>query len=240
MKSFIAIAAVLLSGCALLTEAHISFRQPCPRRGPYWDCPQPGPGEWELVDYDIRSPIGTHDRINNPMCKWPSSFAGTRPVYQAGQTVQATMDIGAYHKGGSCQWTLSYDNGKTWVVFQDLFQTCMSTASNGNTFTLPFTLPANAPSGNAILNLIWNNNEGNREMYSSCSDIVIQGVNGGSLSGVAPLLATSGPSSPLIKEIAVSNGDWGQAHFAARKPITVTAPAVASNKRRFISRFSKD
>ena len=69
----------------------------------------------------------------------------------------------------------------------------MSTASNGNTFTLPFTLPANAPSGNAILNLIWNNNEGNREMYSSCSDVVIQGVNGGSLSGVAPLLANYGP-----------------------------------------------
>ena len=36
----------------------------------------------------------------SPMCKWPSSFDGVRPVFQAGQTVNASMDIGAYHLGG--------------------------------------------------------------------------------------------------------------------------------------------
>ncbi|KAF8924182.1 hypothetical protein EDD21DRAFT_358859, partial [Dissophora ornata] len=100
MKSFIAAAAILLSGFALLTEAHISFRYPCPRRGAYSECPQPASGDWSLIDYDIRSPLGTHDAIVSPMCKWPSSFAGVRPVFQAGQTVNATMDIGAFHLGG--------------------------------------------------------------------------------------------------------------------------------------------
>lgn len=69
----------------------------------------------------------------------------------------------------------------------------MADASNGVTYKMPFKIPAGAPSGKAILNLIWNNNEGNREMYSSCSDVVISGSNGGSLSGVAPLIANYGP-----------------------------------------------
>ncbi|KAF9583504.1 hypothetical protein BGW38_009309 [Lunasporangiospora selenospora] len=226
MKSFLATTLVLFSSFALLAEAHISFRFPCPRRGSFWDCPQPGPGEWGLVDYDSRSPVGTHDRINNPICKWPSGFKGPRPVFKAGETVKATMDIGAYHKGGSCQWALSYDNGTNWVVFQDLFRTCMADASNGVQYTLPFTIPANAPSGNAILNLYWNNNEGNRELYSSCSDVTIDGKNGGTLSGVAPLLANYGPGSPLIKEAALAGGDWGKQHFDARKPISVSVPPV--------------
>ncbi|KAF9113888.1 hypothetical protein BGX27_000644 [Mortierella sp. AM989] len=238
MKSFIAAATVLLSGFALLAEAHISFRYPCPRRGPYWECPQPDSGGWNLVDYDIRSPLGTHDRINSPMCKWPSSFSGVRPIFQAGNTFSATIDIGAYHKGGSCQFALSYDNGVTWVVFQDKLKTCLADANNGVSYSLPISIPSGAPSGPAILNMIWNNNEGNREMYSSCADVVIQGTNGGSISGVAPLIANYGPSSPLIKELALSNGDYGQAYFAARKPITVTVPRQSSAERRSLNRLS--
>ncbi|KAF8980037.1 hypothetical protein BGZ46_004718 [Entomortierella lignicola] len=232
MKSFIAAAAVLLSGFALLTEAHISFRYPCPRRGPYSECPQPSSADWNLIDYNIRSPLGTHDQIVSPMCKWPSSFDGVRPVLQAGKITNATLDIGAYHKGGSCQFTLSYDNGTTWVVFHDQLLTCLADASNLSTYNLPFTIPAGAPSGPAILNLIWNNNEGNREFYSSCADVVIQGTNGGSISGLAPLIANYGPSSPFIQEQSLANGDYGQAYFAARKPITVTAPSQTGSKRR--------
>ncbi|KAG0237774.1 hypothetical protein B0O80DRAFT_487266 [Mortierella sp. GBAus27b] len=235
MKSFFAAASVLLAGFALVAEAHISFRTPCPRRGPYSECPQ---GDWNLIDYNIRSPLGTHGSITNPICKWPSSFPGVRPVYTAGQTVNATMDIGAYHRGGSCQWALSYDNGKTWVVFQDKLLTCMADASNGIQYSLPFTIPASAPSGPAILNLFWNNNEGNRELYSSCADVVIQGTNGGTFSGLAPLIANYGPDSPFIQEQALANGDYGQAYFAARKPITVTVPKQSSSKRRSLNRLN--
>ncbi|KAI1314836.1 hypothetical protein EDD11_001661 [Mortierella claussenii] len=238
MKSFAAAAAIILSGFALLTEAHISFRYPCPRRGPYSECPQPSSDEWNSIDYNIRSPLGTHGNIVSPMCKWPTSFAGARPVFQAGKTINATIDIGAYHKGGSCQFTLSYDNGKTWVVFQDKLLTCLADASNGITYSQSITIPDSAPSGPAILNLIWNNNEGNREMYSSCADVVIQGTNGGSLSGVAPLIANYGPNSPFIEEMALANGNYGQAYFAARKPVTVTVPKQTATKKRHLNRLN--
>jgi hypothetical protein len=102
----------------------------------------------------------------------------------------------------------------------------LANAPAGSTFTVPVTIPANAPTGNkVILNWIWNNNEGNRELYSSCADVVIQGTNGGSLSGVAPLFANYGPGSPYIPERAVSGGEWGKKYFDARKPITITVPA---------------
>ncbi|KAG0311562.1 hypothetical protein BGZ97_011797 [Linnemannia gamsii] len=225
MKSFISVAVFALSSLALLSEAHISFRYPCPRRAPYSECPQPKDNEWNLVDYDVQSPLGTYNSISDPICKHSSSFAGIRPTFQAGQTVATKMDVDVNHRGGTCQWALSYDNGKTWVVIQDQFRDCLAQAPAGSTYTVNVKIPASAPSGAAILNWIWNNNEGNRELYSSCADVVIQGSNGGSLSGVAPVFANYGPGSPFIPEAAVSGGDWGKQYFDARQPITVTVPA---------------
>ncbi|KAF9311331.1 hypothetical protein BGZ91_006844, partial [Linnemannia elongata] len=83
-------------------------------------------------------------------------------------------------------------------VIQDQFRDCLAKAPAGSTYTVNVAIPANAPSGAAILNWIWNNNEGNRELYSSCADVVIQGTSG---------------------------GNWGKQYFDARKPITVTVPA---------------
>ncbi|KAF9175047.1 hypothetical protein BGX20_008604 [Mortierella sp. AD010] len=207
---FIATATLLaLSSVALLADAHISFRYPCPRLGPYSECPQPGDNQWDMVDYDVQSPLGTHDQITDPICKHSASFPGVRPVFQAGQTVSTKMDVDVNHNGGS--------------------------APASSTYTVPLTIPANAPSGPAVLNWIWNNNEGNRELYSSCADVVIQGTNGGSLSGVAPLFANYGPSSPLIPERSTYGGNWGKQYFDARPSITITVPAQ-KRKRQFSSR----
>ncbi|KAG0259308.1 hypothetical protein BG011_002729 [Mortierella polycephala] len=226
MKFTIATAIAALSTFALLSDAHISFRYPCPRRGPYSECPQPKDNEWQLVDYDVQSPIGTYNNIQDPICKHPSSFDGVRPVFQAGQVVQTKMDVDVNHLGGSCQWALSYDNGSTWVVIQDQFQNCMANAPSSSTYTVNLKIPDDAPTGNnVILNWLWNNNEGNRELYSSCADIKIQGTNGGSISGVKPLYANYGAGSPYIPEKAVSGGNWGKQFFDARPSVTITVPA---------------
>ncbi|KAF9160626.1 hypothetical protein DFQ26_005319 [Actinomortierella ambigua] len=226
MKNLTLLVLAAASSLVALTEAHISFRYPCPRRAPYDECPKPsGAHSWSDIDYDPRTPLGTHDRQNLPLPKWPDSFAGTRPVFTAGLTVNTTYDVGAVHKGGSCQWTLSYDGGKTHVVIQDFFRNCLRDAVSGRTSTLPVKIPANAPSGNAVLTWVWSNNEGNRELYASSADVVIRGANGGSLSGVKPALCNYGPASCYIGEESVSAGNWGEAHFKAREPITITVPA---------------
>ncbi|KAG0242565.1 hypothetical protein BGW41_003923 [Actinomortierella wolfii] len=223
MKTLTILAVAVASSFAMLSEAHISFRYPCPRRASFPECPKPSPPhDWSDIDYDANSPIGTHDRIAKPLPKHPDSFAGARPIFQAGSTVETTYAVGAVHKGGSCQWTLSYDNGKTQVVIKDWFRDCLREAKSGQTYAIPVKIPANAPSGPALFTWIWNNNEGNRELYASSADVVIQGSNSTSISGVAPALCNYGPASCFIAEEAVSGGNWGEAYFKARKPITIT------------------
>ncbi|KAG0233669.1 hypothetical protein BGW42_007255 [Actinomortierella wolfii] len=225
MKTLTILAVAVASSFAMLSEAHISLRYPCPRRASYAECPKPSPPHsWADIDYNTSSPIGTHGTINNPLPKHPDSFAGPRPVLKAGTTISTTYAVGAVHKGGSCQWTLSYDGGKTQVVIKDWFRNCLRDAVGGQTYTIPVAIPANAPSGPALFTWIWNNNEGNRELYSTSADVIIDGKNGGSISGVAPALCNYGPSSCFIAEESVSGGNWGEAHFNARKPITITVP----------------
>ncbi|KAF9167889.1 hypothetical protein DFQ26_002637 [Actinomortierella ambigua] len=223
MKNLTLLIVAAASSLAALTEAHISFRYPCPRRAAFPECPKPSPPHsWNDVDYNVISPVGTHGNIMNPIPKHKDSFAGVRPVFQAGSTVSTTYEAAAIHKGGSCQWTLSYDNGKTQVVIQDWFRNCLRDAKSGQRYSIPVKIPANAPSGPALLTWIWNNNEGNRELYASSADVVIEGSSSNSLSGVAPAFCNYGPNSCFIAEEAVAGGNWGEYHFKSRKPITVT------------------
>jgi len=61
MKLLVSAALLAISSLALVADAHISFRYPCPRRAPYSECPQPQTGnDWNLVDYDVQSPLGTY------------------------------------------------------------------------------------------------------------------------------------------------------------------------------------
>ncbi|KAF9308563.1 hypothetical protein BG003_010935, partial [Podila horticola] len=98
-------------------------------------------------------------------------------------------------------------------------------------YTVPVQIPANAPSGKATFQWIWNNAIGNREMYSNCADIEIQGVNGGSISGVEPLYANYGPSSVYIPEFPGADMPDNHEAFAKRKAITIRAPGSAPDPK---------
>ncbi|KAG0202755.1 hypothetical protein BGX28_004798, partial [Mortierella sp. GBA30] len=214
---FIAAAAMCLS--ALTAQAHVSLARPCGRYSPAAGCPAPPPGQ--SLDYDINEPIGTHDQIKFPICKHATPYA-KRTVYKAGETINTAYSVGASHGGGHCQWALSYDDGKTWVVLKTMIRDCLKNVSGGQAYSVPVTIPASAPSGKATFQWIWNNAVGNREMYSSCADIEIKGKNGGSISGVAPLFANYGPNSALIPEFGSGNSPDGSEAFSKRKSVTIT------------------
>ncbi|KAF9584250.1 hypothetical protein BGW38_007094, partial [Lunasporangiospora selenospora] len=61
---FAAAALAILS--AMTVEAHVAIEKPCPRSGPFSGCSATVDGK---VDYDITTPVGTHDSINRPLCK---------------------------------------------------------------------------------------------------------------------------------------------------------------------------
>lgn len=61
----------------------------------------------------------------------------------------------AAHSGGSCQASLSFDNGETWKVLHTITGGCPRSARMGSNIastnqTFTFTVPANAKAGNAL------------------------------------------------------------------------------------------
>lgn len=75
--------------------------------------------------------------------------------------------------GGSCQVSLSYDNGASFKVIRSFIGSCP--AATQLMPTLNFTIPKSAPSGDALLSWSWFNREW--EMYQNCAVIHVQ--NGG-------------------------------------------------------------
>ncbi|KAF9932971.1 hypothetical protein BGZ75_001832 [Mortierella antarctica] len=223
--SILATAAACLALLAVSpsAEAHSGLSKPCPRYGSFKGCPAPPKGQ--SVDYNINSPIGVHGRKDQPLCKH-TVRATSAPTYSAGQTIKTEYSVGASHGGGHCQWALSYDNGKTWIVIKTVIRDCLRGVKGGAPYSVNVQIPKNAPSGDRVIfQWLWNNAIGNRELYSNCADIKIKGKNGGQLKGVAPLIANYG-KSVLIPEFPNPKDKDGREHFAKRKSVTINVPKI--------------
>jgi hypothetical protein len=109
--------------------------------------------------------------------------------------------IGAAHSGGSCQIALSYDNGKRWVVVQSYEGDCPRVRNDlkgqvtnhyDTNQNYTFKIPESFPSGDRVivawlcnlpqkarrrltLSRVWINATGKRELYMSCSCVMIKG-----------------------------------------------------------------
>ncbi|TKA36249.1 hypothetical protein B0A49_13667, partial [Cryomyces minteri] len=99
-------------------------------------------------------------------------YQNDRPVkttvtWNAGSTYNMTLAGSANHLGGSCQLSLSYDNGATFRVIKSMIGGCPLTS------TYDFTIPSFAPSGTALFAWTWQNFEGNREFYMNCAEVAI-------------------------------------------------------------------
>ncbi|KAF9432112.1 hypothetical protein BGZ76_011246 [Entomortierella beljakovae] len=219
-KSIIATVAIVCMS-AVTVQAHVGLKTPCGRYQPAAGCPAPPPGQ--SVDFDINSPIGTKDSKNQPLCKHTVPYT-TRTKFQAGSTINTDYSVGASHGGGHCQWALSYDDGATWVVLKTMIRECLKGVQNGQAFNVPVQIPANAPPGKATFMWLWNNAIGNRELYSNCADIEITGGTvGGSIKGVAPLIANYGAGSVLIPEFPNPGDNDMASAFDSRPSVTVSA-----------------
>ena len=95
----------------------------------------------------------------------------SKATYQAGGSGKLTIQSNsATHGGGSCQISLSYDNGATWKVIKSMIGGCPITLD------YDFTVPQDAPSSDdALLAWTWFNLVGNREMYMNCARVTIEG-----------------------------------------------------------------
>ncbi|KAK4547921.1 hypothetical protein LTR36_010640 [Oleoguttula mirabilis] len=141
---------------------HMEMRWPYPLRSSY------NPADnYTDIDYSMTSPLEA-DGSNFP-CK---GYQNDRPIqttatYAAGSTYNMSLAGSATHGGGSCQLSLSYDNGATFRVIKSMIGGCPLTS------TYDFTIPSYAPTGNALLAWTWQNYEGNREFYMNCAEVSI-------------------------------------------------------------------
>lgn len=173
--------------------AHMEMKYPFPMRSKF-DPQTPN----DSIDYDMVAPL-LPDGSDYP-CKGHNTDGPLRAVatYEAGSSYNMSIVGGAPHMGGSCQLSLSYDNGATFKVIKSMIGDCPLKPE------YTFTIPEFAPTGIPLFAWTWFNDVGNREMYMNCAAVTIQGrspyvFDGGSTSGMNTLpniyLANIGPKS---------------------------------------------
>jgi hypothetical protein len=164
LSSYAASSLLLFSALSPLASAHMEMSQPLPPRSQY------NPALLAAgIDYNLKSPL-TANGSNFPC----HGYQNDRPIvvtatYSAGKSYQMAISGSVTHGGGSCQLSLSYDNGGTFKVIKSMIGGCPLTQQ------YDFTIPSFAPSGNALFAWTWFNEIGNREMYMNCAQVQIVG-----------------------------------------------------------------
>ncbi|RDI76958.1 ATP-dependent bile acid permease [Venturia inaequalis] len=146
-----------------LVSSHMELSQPLPQRSQFNPALSGG-----AVDYNLKSPLAA-DGSNFPCHGYQNDPFVSAATYTAGKTYQMALSGTTTHGGGSCQLSLSYDNGGTFKVIKSMVGGCPLTQQ------YDFTIPSFAPTGNALFAWTWFNEIGNREMYMNCAFVQIVG-----------------------------------------------------------------
>ncbi|RPB29246.1 hypothetical protein L211DRAFT_845236 [Terfezia boudieri ATCC MYA-4762] len=155
---------------ALNVSAHMVMSEPPPinyKTSPYYDVSK--------ADFDYTAPLSPSG--SNYPCRGMLKYLGTTVAqsvrtYSPGGTYELKFDGSATHAGGSCQVSLSYDQGATWKAFKSFIGGCVGIQPGGSQ-AFQFTIPSDAPQGEALFGWTWFNHEGNREMYMNCAVVTI-------------------------------------------------------------------
>ncbi|KAJ2466571.1 hypothetical protein GGI02_004328 [Coemansia sp. RSA 2322] len=202
-------------------SAHMALIEPCSRYTPNNPkCPPLPAGQ--SLDYDLKNPIGSSD----PLIKHTVPYATPAVTWTAGQSVTVNFEQGgAAHGGGHCEFSLSYDGGKTFVVIHQELKYCFftgpSTSNTASVLSYTFNIPANVPSSNNVLfSWSWVNAIGNREFYRTISDVAITGSSSNSFTGPQMVVANH-DGYPTIPEFG-SDYTTGLDYYTNAPKITVT------------------
>lgn len=165
---------IVLAGLLASTAtAHMQMSQPYPIRSPL------NKDSNETKDYSYTNPLNPSGS-DYPCKGYANDPFQSQATYQQGQQYEMKLEGSATHDGGSCQLALTYDQGKTFKVIESILGNC-PIAKNYS-----FTVPSDAPSGEALLAWTWFNKIGNREMYMNCAMVTIGGSSQGNKTAAAP------------------------------------------------------
>ncbi|GFP58294.1 hypothetical protein TASIC1_0010010500 [Trichoderma asperellum] len=168
MRFFNTVAAVVL-GLAAVANGHMEMSYPPPFRSKF---NANYPDHFSDEASNMKSPLDSQG-ANYP-CKGYHTDLGTPAgksvvIWAPGGAYNFTITGQTYHDGGSCQASLSYDKGQTFKVIHSYIGGCPPPGDS----SWDFTVPADAPAGEALFAWTWFNNLGNREMYMNCAAVTI-------------------------------------------------------------------
>ncbi|KAE8356005.1 hypothetical protein BDV28DRAFT_127999 [Aspergillus coremiiformis] len=153
----------LFSGLlATSVSAHMQMSKPYPIRSPL------NSDGSSQKDYSYTNPLSTSGS-DYPCKGYANDDFKSVATYTPGLEYDLELQGSATHGGGSCQVGLSYDKGKTIRVIHSMMGGCPVPKQ------YKFTIPSDAPTGEALLSWTWFNKIGNREMYMNCAQVTIGG-----------------------------------------------------------------
>ncbi|KAI9593238.1 hypothetical protein BDF19DRAFT_467374 [Syncephalis fuscata] len=130
---------------------------------------------------------------------------------------------GSPHFGGHCQFAMSYDNGKTWVVLRTIMSMCFEGKAP---YRYSIALPKGARNGRVLFGWTFINAGGNLEYYMNCADAEISGGrDDGSLRGPELLVARLRGTVNIDRWANTDGANDGKEHFIARKIVTIPVDA---------------
>ncbi|ODM20175.1 hypothetical protein SI65_05163 [Aspergillus cristatus] len=161
MKNFLLAVGILASSAS----AHMQMSEPFPIRSPL------NKDNNGKKDYSYTNPLST-DGSDFPCKGYANDPFNATANYNPGGSYPLKLAGSATHDGGSCQISLSYDKGKSFHVIHSILGGCPIDKE------YKFTVPSDAPSGEALLAWSWFNKVGNREMYMNCAQVNIASEGG--------------------------------------------------------------
>ncbi|KAJ9083531.1 hypothetical protein DSO57_1033873 [Entomophthora muscae] len=165
---------VIISSLAAGALAHVEMKWPAPRQSQF------RPNPTFPVDYAQNSPLGIYP------CKGHFEPGPAVASYRAGQHIDVELLGSANHNGGHCEFSLSYDNGRTFTTITTILDSCLKGDARNYRVLLP---PGAPPRDNVLFAWTWINTTGDREFYMNCADIRITNPNPGRIEGHRPVLA---------------------------------------------------
>ncbi|KAJ1505316.1 hypothetical protein HMI54_013654 [Coelomomyces lativittatus] len=145
---------------------------------------------------------------------------------EKGKTLPVEFKVNNYHTGGTCQFSISYDDAKTFVAFHQVVNDCFAAMQRSGNTTINVPIPNDLPGGNAIFAWTWITKKSNQpEYYMGCSDVTIDGPKVGKLTGY-PLIVTS--IEFTSEYLGIYSGDPEYSFLFQKKPELVMS--VDGNK----------
>lgn len=176
MQSFLALAAFLLP----LVSAHARIKYPTPLGAPT-DNSYNAPLAPDGSDFPCKN-MHTHPNFSTfPVAAtWTAGSTAHFEIqgHDAAPGVEGSL---AAHSGGSCQASISYDNGATFKVLHSFEGGCPRGVELGSNIAaddqvFEFEIPAEAKAGEALFAWTWVAVSGNRdEFYMNCAKVEVEG-----------------------------------------------------------------